>query len=239
MPHRFVQKEHLPEEVAPESPRHGFQGNRGARPSGPRVPASLTVAVTREAGARGGSIARRVGEKLGWQVYAQDVLEYIAQEGTFRQEILDSLSSEGNAWVQDQLARLPATEGADGGVPLRQLAHMVLALGAVGEVVLLGRGAGFLLPPSSTLHVRLVAPLQDRIAYMAQWLRLTREEAAEQVRVRDSRRNEFIETQFSRRPTEPYHYDLILNSSLLGEELCADLIVQAARGKLEARSGEA
>jgi cytidylate kinase len=226
------------DEVAPESPRHGFQGNRGASPSRPRVPLSLTIAVSREAGARGSSIARRVGERLGWQVYAQDVLEYIAQEGDFRQQVVDNLPAEAGAWVEEQFRRLTTQEGAKLNAPLRQLIHMVLALGAQGEVVMIGRGTGFLLPPPSTLHVRLVAPLEDRIAYMAQWLRLTREEAADQVRVRDQRRNEYLEAHFRRRPTEPYHYDLLLNSSLLGEELCADLIVQAARAKLESLSGK-
>ena len=56
-----------------------------------------------------------------------------------------------------------------------------------GEVILLGRGAGCILPAASTLHVRVVAALTDRIAYMAQWLRLTMDEAAQQVELRDSR----------------------------------------------------
>jgi cytidylate kinase len=108
---------------------------------------------------------------------------------------------------------------------------MVLCLGVKGEAVLLGRGAGYILPAATTLHVRLVAPLPDRIAYMSQWMRLTEEEAAEQVRLRDTRRGEFIETHFHRKPGDIYQYDLLLNSHLLGEELCADLIVQAAQAK--------
>src|SRR5262249_41241955 len=88
-----------------------------------------------------------------------------------------------------------------------------------------------ILPAPTTLHVRIVAPLPDRIAYMSQWLRLTDEQAAEQVRTRDIRRAEFIATHFHRQPNDLYQYDLLLNSALLGEELCADLIVQAARAK--------
>jgi hypothetical protein len=223
-----------PDEALPESPRHGFQGDRVLRPSAPRVPASLTIAVSREAGARGSSIARRAGEKLGWQIYTQDMLEYIATEGTFRQEVLDNLPAAAANWVEEQMRRLGPLETPTGGPSFRELAHMILALGAQGEIILIGRGAGFLLPPASTLHVRLLAPLADRIAYMSQWLRLTTEEAAEEVRRRDERRNRFLETHFHCQPQEPYHYDLLLNSSLLGEELCAELIVQAARAKLEA-----
>ena len=105
-------------------------------------------------------------------------------------------------------------------------------------MILLGRGAGCILPSRSTLNVRLVAPLAERVAYMSQWLRLTEEEAAEQVRKRDSRRAEFITTHFHRKPSDVHQYDMVLNTSLLGEERCAELIVQAARSKAAALANE-
>src|SRR5262249_38239421 len=114
---------------------------------------------------------------------------------------------------------------------VRSLAQVILALGAQGEVVLVGRGAGCVLPARSTLHVRVVAPLEDRIAYMGQWLRLPLAEAADKVRQRDQRRAEFLSATFRRDPADVHQYDLILNSSLLGEEACAELIGHAARAR--------
>src|SRR5581483_8009766 len=74
------------------SPLHGYQGDRGAVRTVPGVPAALTIALSREAGARGGTIGRRVGRKLGWQVYGQDLLEYTAQESNYRPGVFDHLS---------------------------------------------------------------------------------------------------------------------------------------------------
>jgi hypothetical protein len=213
-------------------PRHGFQGDRAPAAPGPVVPAALSVAISREAGARGGSIARRVGGKLGWQVYNQELLEYVAQEGPFRQDIVEAVSGPGLRWAEDRFDALLREQNLSRHPSVTSMARIILALGAQGEVVLLGRGAGCILPPRTTLHVRVIAPLADRVAYMSQWLRLTVEEAAEQVRLRDARRAEFIATHFHRQPGDVYQYDLLLNSSLLGEELCAELIVQAARAKL-------
>ena len=93
--------------------------------------------------------------------------------------------------------------------------------------MLVGRGAGCILPRESTLHIRVIASLEERIAYMAQWLRLTAEEAAERVRLRDERRAEFVMNHFHRQPGDLYQYDLLLNSGLLGEDGCADLIARA------------
>src|SRR5215471_16893419 len=73
-------------------PRHGYQGDRGVVSTLQAMPAQLTVAVSREAGARGGTIGRRVGRKLGWQVYNQELLEYMAQDVVVRQELFDGLT---------------------------------------------------------------------------------------------------------------------------------------------------
>jgi cytidylate kinase len=202
------------------------------------MPAALSIAVSREAGSRGGTIARRAGRKLGWQVYNQDLLEYIAQEGPFRQTILDHLPPASAQWIEHRLEVLVRQEDLSQHPSVVELARMVLALGAQGEVILLGRGAGCILPPASTLHVRVMAPLPDRVAYMSQWLRMTVDEAAEQVELRDRRRAEFIATHFHRQAGDVYQYDLLLNSSLLGEEPCADLIAQAARAKLAAMAAQ-
>ena len=190
-------------------------------PAAPSVPASLTIAVSREAGARGGTIARRVAKKLGWQAYHQELLEYTAQEGPSR-HVMAHLPPAAARWAEARLQALLHEQNLSQHPSVADLARIVLALGAQGDVVLIGRGAGNILPPASTLHVRIVAPLADRIAYMSQWLRLPETEAAEQVRLRDGRRSEFIETHFHRQPSDVYQYDLVLNSSLLGEVYLAE-----------------
>ena len=227
----------LPPEESRESPRHGFQGDRAPAPPPAEFPAGLTVAVSREAGSRGGSIGRRVARKLGWPVYDQELLEYVSQEGRLHQELIDGLPPAAGAWLEQRLDQFLREQSVSQHPSIVRLARAVLALGAQGHVVLIGRGAGALLPGETTLHIRVVAPLTDRIAYLSQWLRLTLEEATERVRLRDARRSEFLTTHFHRQPGEAHQYDLLLNSSLLGEELCAELVAHAARAKMTARFG--
>src|SRR5260370_2971416 len=158
----------------------------------------------------------------------------MAEEGKLRQNLLENQTQPGRAWVEENLDRLLRQQNLSRHPSVLDMARIILSLGAGGEVILLGRGAGCILPAPSTLHVRVMAPLTDRIAYMAQCLPFTMEEAGAQVDARDSRRAHFIETHFHRKTNDVYQYDLLLNSSLLGEEMCAELIAQAARAKLEA-----
>ena len=231
-----------PRAVPLESPHHGYRGDRAAaRPGG--VPAALSIAISREAGSRGGTIGRRVGRKLEWQVYDQELLEYLVQDSTVQQGLAENLSAAAREWVEEQLRRLTTAGELDQTPAILNLARLGLSLGAQGRVVLIGRGTGFLLPRATTLHVRLVAPLEERVAYMSQCLRLTLEEARQRVRVRDARRAEYLTAFLHRQPSDLYEYDMVLNTSGLGEEMCAELIVQAARAKaalhFESSEGEA
>jgi len=164
-------------------------------------------------------------------VYDQELLEYLVQDSTVQQGLTENLPESGRLWVEEQLRRLTAAGDLDPTPPILNLARLGLSLGAQGRVVLIGRGAGFLLPRATTLQARLVAPREDRVAYMSQCLRLTLEEARQRVRVRDSRRAEYLTAFLHRQPSDLYEYDMVLNTSSLGEEVCAELMVQAARAK--------
>jgi cytidylate kinase len=228
--------EHLSQLTDPQpgpesgSPLHGYRGDRSGA-NRPFVPPGLTVAISREAGSRGTSIAKRAGEKLGWQVYTQEMLQYIAEEATVRDEITESLAPAALQWVEQQLARLQTDKRISQEAALVDMARVILSLGAAGEVFLIGRGAGCILPRPSTLHVRVIGTLEDRIAYMGQWQRLTGEEAAEQVRLRDRRRAEYLRAHYQHDAADMYQYDLLLNCTFLGEELSAELLVRAAQAK--------
>src|SRR5207237_2710771 len=127
----------IPGEGAP--PRHGFQGDRGAAPVRSAAPLSLTIALSREAGARGGTIGRLAGKRLGWQVYDQELLEYMSQDTVARQGLWDNLSPACLAWVEARLAELG--QGQDESI--KNLARLMLALAAHGERGLIGRGGGW------------------------------------------------------------------------------------------------
>src|SRR5437763_15459003 len=89
----------------PAPPLHGFRGDRpDARP--PTRPKGLTLAISREAGARGTSVARKVGEQLGWQVFDQETLDYLMLNDTGRAQLLADVPQGVRVWADAHLARL-------------------------------------------------------------------------------------------------------------------------------------
>ena len=209
---------------------------RGPAPAPPTlVPQGLTVAISRQAGARGNSIARRLSRQLGWAIYDREMLTFMAQEDIASQLALPTDTDSTRAWANAYLAHLQATQQIRGDELFLALVRVLLRLAAVGEVIIVGRGAGHILPPESVLHVRVVAPTADRIGYLSQWLRLPPEAAAHEVRRRDQRRADFLAAHYPHASTELDQYDLGLNSSRLGEEQCVDLIVTAIKQKMNRR----
>jgi cytidylate kinase len=189
------------------------------------------VAISREAGARGGTIAKKVGELLGWQVYDPDTLDYLLQDDSARELFLADVPDSAKAWASSHLTRLRHQQKLTADPDTAMMMELLLAVAARGDAVIVGRGAGFLLPPETTVHVRIVAPLESRVAYFAQWARLSREEAAIEVRDRDQRRAKFIAQTIGRDVNDPTGYDALVNVDRLGIAGAVQFIGWAVRTK--------
>ena len=168
---------------------------------------------------------------LAWQAFDHDTLDYLAQNDTARAQFLADVPADALAWADAQLARLRRDRALNAEGESLRLVRLVLAVAARGNAVIVGRAAGFLLPPETTLHIRIVAPLEARVAYMAQELRLTRPEAVDEVRARDERRAIFLDRALALDPSDLTAYDAVVNSDRLGVEGAAQFVGWAVRTK--------
>jgi len=202
---------------------------------------AFTVALSREVGTQGTSVAKEVGRLLGWQVYDHELLEHIANEMGLRTALLKSVDERQQSWLREAIEANIASLNTGDEEPwasetsyVHYLVETMLALGAHGECVIVGRGAAFILPAETTLRVRLVSPVRERIAALSRKLGITKHEAARQVRIIDRERTDFVQDHFFKDSADPRNYDLVLNASRLSVVHCAELIVETLH-RLEAR----
>jgi cytidylate kinase len=187
------------------------------------------IAIRREAGTRGGTVARMVGEHLGWPVYDQELIEYIAAQTTVWAELLESLSDEQRAWLRECVDRLLGAPSATQACYARHVAETVLAVAVHGRCIILGRGAAQILPLETTLRVRLVGPLEERVRAVRDRFGVSDEVAAARVDRTDRERVRFIRDHLLQDPADVWRYDLVLNASRLDAETCTRLILEALR----------
>lgn len=208
--------------------RRQVAAQKPARP----LPLRPFVALSRSFGSGGGEIARRLGEKLGYQIFDREIVDVLIREGRFRREILDSLDetdrSSFEVWVDGLLrGRL-----VDKGDYLRVLVGVLGSIAMHGHAVILGRGGNFILDMGRGLSVRIVAPVDQRVETIRRLRGLAYEETRRLVEKTDADRSAFIRRQFQRGIDDPLGYDLVVNTAGIGVDVAVGLIEQALRRKL-------
>jgi cytidylate kinase len=112
-----------------------------------------------------------------------------------------------------------------------RLGRVVLAAAHRGKVILVGRGAQFLLPAEKGLAVRVIAPLAYRVRHIMQDTGQTAEQARTWVENADQERCDFVRRYFRRDVADPHLYDLVINVDRLGPAGAAETIVAALSRK--------
>jgi cytidylate kinase len=191
--------------------------------------AAFTIAITRESGAGGAAVAREVSSRLDWPVYDRELLEKISDETGLQTELLESLEEHETNKAADWLESLFVSKTVTRAQFAHRLVKTLSALSARGHCVIVGRGASVILPESTTLRVRLVAPRETRIARIQAKSGQPADVVARRIDEVDCQRAEFIRTQFHKDVKEVHHYDLVINTERITVAECADLIVSALK----------
>ncbi|MGE5194589.1 MAG: AAA family ATPase [Deltaproteobacteria bacterium] len=229
---------HLPERVSEAFIRAtGHHDSAAAIDESPDVHVRpFSIAISREAGTRGPAVARAVAERLGWKVYDQELLELVARDLHVRVKLLENVDERHVPWLQECVESFAAVPAVREGKYVRHLIETMLSLATQGKCVFVGRGSPFVLPPATTLRVRLVAPLDDRIAAVGHDQNLSRQDAVHFIETTDRERAQFVKLHFLRNSSDPRHYDLFLNTAQFSIAECTDLIVEGLRMKSHAQA---
>lgn len=187
----------------------------------------FTIALSCEAGANGPAVACAVGERLGWQVFDHELVEWIAREMGVRAELLRSVDEKRMNWLLGLIQGFTSGPAVSEEAYVLHLAETLFYLAAHGECIIVGRGAAQVLPPETTLRVRMIGPLKDRIAAIQHRYGTTPEEAARWVEQTDRERKDFVQAHFFKDPSDPHQYDLLLEAFRFPAAQCAELIVTA------------
>lgn len=190
------------------------------------------LTVSRQIGSGGLEIARRVGDRLGWQTYDREILGTIARHHHLRDRVVERLDERAVGWISENVNHLFAPQSLPRAAFTKELSEVIVALGKQGRAVIVGRGGNWLLDPRFGLRVRVVAPLANRVAAWSREREVPHAEAEREVREHDDRRAEFIHRTFGTSIDDPLGYDLVLNTGGIEVEDAVDMVAAALRAKL-------
>ena len=203
------------------------RASKHQEPGRPTAHGLCYVSISREAGAEGASVARLLGEQLGWEVYDKSLLDQVAQRYKESRLMLDLVDETKSNWVYDVLGTWMDRHVIPHEKYVVQVNRMIQILARTGNAVFVGRGAQFLLPRSKTFAVRMVAPEAFRAERVRQRLDIGLPEALEWIHRTDRDRHEYVRHFFRRDISDPHLYDLVINVERLGPAGAADQIAHA------------
>jgi cytidylate kinase len=206
------------------------------------APRRHVITISREAGALGTTTAHAIGERPGWPVYDQydqEILNRIGQEMGLHVNMVKLIDERPMNWLEECIAGLVSDYHLSHDRYMIQVIAMVRALAEEGNCIIVGRGANFLLPRETTLNVRLIGELNDRVAHVQKKLGLSKPEAVKWVEKTSKHRHDFVKHHFGKNVEDPLLYDLVLNTSRFSADECAEVIVAALNRKLARRPAAA
>ena len=194
----------------------------------------MVITLSRQAESGGEEIARAVVEAVGLELADRVILERIAQREGLPIAQLAVFDEAMPGPIEAVIAEWRTS--VSHGIYLRRLVQALLALERDDNVLIIGRGAAFILTDPGTLHVRVVAPMPCRVARLVQRKGIFRAEAQRLLRVSDEGRDRFVRQSFDADIDAPCHYDITLNTAELRLEDAVEIILLAARRKSRRRS---
>ncbi len=187
------------------------------------------VTISREPGSGGQLIAAGLAERLGYDLFHQEVIHKMAESTQMSQMLLESLDEKGLSTLDNLISSIIYDRYLWPDKYLKHLMKVIGTIGKHGHAVIVGRGANFILSSEKIIKVRIIAPLKQRIMNVANEFDCSEEEAKRRVIRSESNRRAFIRKYFNGDISDPINYDLIVNSNLLGIEASVKAIVNTVR----------
>jgi len=192
----------------------------------------MVVTVSRQEGSRGEEIARGVAQRLGYQLFDREIVDYLATTAHVRRRLVELHDETTHSSLEDSVSTLLDHRAFAQTAYLRHLATALASIAAGGRAVIVGRGASQLLASPFVLRVRVIAPLGVRIENFARESNLPLRQARRLLRATDRQRDAFIRRHFRRDPNDPLNCDMILNTATVGPTEGIEAICAAVRARV-------
>jgi cytidylate kinase-like protein len=212
--------------------------------SAPLPVAGSAITISQQTGAGAQEIAELAAEKLKslqtqghgeWKVFNRQLVEQALAEHhqpvRFARHMPEDRRSYILDTVDDFLGLRPPSW-----VLVPQVVETVRRLVKAGHAIVIGRGATAITAGmADVFHVRLVAALPNRIAYVRQRHSLTSKEAAAFIAKEDRGSRRYVKAHFNVRIEDHLLYDLIINTDRITYPHAALLIAQQAHHLFRSR----
>ena len=194
------------------------------------------ITISREFGSGGRTIGHMVAEKLGIPFYDKELVDQVAMESGFAPKFVEEHGE--HAPGKTMFSYAFAHHGAPGVMNGLSVADflwnvqcsVILQLAEKGPCVIVGRNADYILKDrKDCLHTFIHADTDFRADRIVRLYGESEKSPVARLDEKDKRRKANYQHYTGRTWGKAQNYDISLNSSVLGIEECADIIVNIVK----------
>lgn len=186
------------------------------------------ITISRQAGSQGDEVALQVSNHLGWRCICREVINQAAQEAGVPLVGLAAIDELGFLGLRPRIKEWQAYQ--------TQVERIIRHLAGEDNVVIVGRGSQMVLRGhSGVLHVRVIAPLEERVARLQQREHISLEAAQARLQASDKARIRYLQRSYGVKVNDPTLYHLVINTGLLKLSQAVNLVLQAVQ-EIESKS---
>lgn len=194
----------------------------------------LIVNVGRQFGSGGRLVALALGRKLGIPVYDQELIAKAAEQSGFSKELFANSDEKRNLLALSSfIVDVGRFGSADNYMSDNQLfviqSNVIRSLADKGPAIFIGRCSDYILRDRKCLDVFVTATDEVRIKRIAERMNITPEQADSLMRKKDRTRETYYNYYTFGNWGVASNYDLCVDSSVLGIEGTADMIIDFCR----------
>jgi len=189
-----------------------------------KKPIRPVLTISKLPGSGAETLAGKLSEDLKLDLFDHEIIEEIAKSAQISKSVIDSLDEEDRNFMDDWLSILEKKFNLRPDTYLLHLTHVIASIGTHGHAVIVGRGAGFILPTDVSLRLLIVAPKDVRINNVKEAYHLTDKEAEKKLMEADKERGAFINKYFDADLTDPTQYDLTINTANVTVDVAVDIV---------------
>lgn len=197
------------------------------------------ITFSREAGAGAVSIGELTAKLLNagrteesgppWTVFDKNLVERVIEDHqmptTLKRFLPEDVAPGVTSTVEEMLGLHPSPW-----TMAEQTTATILRLARLGNVILVGRGSSLITSEMKpAVHVRFVAPLEEREAHIVDYYRMSPSEAATFAKKADQGRRRYVKRYFGGNIEDPLNYTLTINTGKISYDAAAHIIAEALR----------
>lgn len=194
----------------------------------------LIINVGRQFGSGGRLVALALGRKLGIPVYDQELIAKAAEQSGFSKELFANSDEKRNLLALSSfIVDVGRFGSVDNYMSDNQLfviqSNVIRSLADKGPAIFIGRCSDYILRDRKCLDVFVTATDEVRIKRIAERMNITPEQADSLMRKKDRTRETYYNYYTFGNWGMASNYDLCVDSSVLGIEGTADMIIDFCR----------